>query len=219
MRWMVAGVLLLWVGFAEPAAADDTPPVSARPEWKIYDQNLDPGANYVVYKRKPTGSDYYAYRLEAVIDAPPAVVAAAGRANIADPTAAQENMKKTLLHDDGEVLLVYTYIDLPMVSDRDVTTRAQRSFDPQTGTYRVEWRATDEGPPPKKGVVRLQESSGFWTFAPLEGGRTRATYESHTEIAGSIPVWIVNSLMTDTVVDGIVRLRARIDGDGGGEGG
>jgi len=219
MRWLVAGMLLLSAGLAERAAADTAPDVSATPEWRLHDQSDDPAAGYVVYKRKPPGSDYHAYRLEAVLDAPPAVVAAAARANIADPAAAQSNMKKTVLHDDGEVVVVYTYIDLPLVSDRDVTTRARRSFDPQTGTYRVEWRATDEGPTPRKGVVRLEQSSGFWAFAPLEGGRTRATYESHTEIAGSIPIWLVNSIMTDTVVDGIMRLRARVDGDRGAEDG
>ena len=218
MHWVVAGVLLLWGLFTEPAAADSPPAVSARPEWKLHDRNEDPAEGYTVYRRKPPGSDYYAYRLEAVIDAPPAVVAAAGRATIADTDDIQDNMTRTLLSDDGEVLLVYTYIDLPMVSDRDVITRAQRSFDPQTGTYRVEWRASDEGPPPKRGVVRLAESSGYWTFAPHGSGRTRATYESHTEIAGSIPTWIVNSLMNDTAIDGIVRLRTRLDRDGGGEG-
>lgn len=219
MRWLVVGLILLWAGWIDAAAADNPSVASGQRDWQIHDRNDEPGADYVVYRRKPTGSDYYAYRLEAVIDAPPAVVAAAGRANIADPSAAQANMTKTLLSDNGDVVVVYTYIDLPMISDRDVTTRAERSFDPITGTYRVEWAATDEGPPPKKGVVRLQQSTGFWIFAPLEGGRTRATYESHTEIAGSIPVWIVNSLMTDTVVDGIVKLRARIDGDRRGEGG
>jgi len=219
MHWIAVGLVLLWAGGAEAAAAEAPSAVSAQPDWQIHDRNDEPDSGYVVYRRKPAGSDYYAYRLEAVIDAPPAVVAAAGRANIADPSAAQENMTKTLLSDDGDVVVVYTYIDLPMISDRDVTTRAERSFDPQTGSYRVEWAATDEGPPPKKGVVRLHQSTGFWLFAPLEGGRTRATYESHTEIAGSIPVWLVNSMMTDTVVDGIVRLRARVDGGRGGEGG
>ena len=210
MRWKLAGVLLLLVGPPGGSAAEGVPGIAAQPEWRLHDRNDDPEDGYVVYKRKPQGSDYDAYRLEAVIDAPPAVVVTALIANIADPAAAQPNMEKTIVRDDGDVVVVYSYIDLPLVSDRDVTTRAQRSFDPQTGTYRIEWKATDEGPAPKPGVVRLEQSTGSWTFAPLEGGRTRAVYESHTEIAGSIPIWLVNSLVTGTVVDGIVSLRAFI---------
>jgi len=205
-----ARFLLLLLVLAPAVQAEVAPNAADVADWQLHDRNDDPGSGYVVYRRKPPGSDYYAYRLEAVIDAPPAAVAAAGRADIADPTTAADNMERTILSDDGEVIVVYTYIDLPLVSDRDVTTRAQRSFDPETGTYRVEWQATDAGPPPRKGVVRLQESSGHWIFSPLEGGRTRAVYESHSEAAGFIPAWLVNSFMTDMAVDGIVNLRARL---------
>lgn len=211
MLKQAAGLLFFLLALAPAAHAEVSPSHADAPAWQMYDRNDDPRAGYIVYRRKPPGSDYFAYRLEAVIDAPPAAVAAAGRADIADPSTAADNMERTVLSDDGEVLVVYTYIDLPLVSDRDVTTRAQRSFDPDTGTYRVEWHATDAGPPPRKGVVRLQESSGRWIFSPLEGGRTRAVYESHSEAAGSIPAWLVNSFMTDMAVDGIVNLRARLE--------
>ena len=166
----------------------------------------------------PPGSDFDAYRLEAVIDAPPAVVAAAARADMADPAAAPANSEKTVLRDEGDEVVVYTYADLPMVSDRDVITHARQSFDAQSGTHRLEWRATDEGgPAPKEGVVRIEQSSGSWTFSPLDGGRTRAVYENHSDLAGSIPAWVINPLMTEAVVDGLVRLRARVGRDAGGE--
>jgi hypothetical protein len=32
-------------------------------------------------------------------------------------------------------------------------------------------------------------------------------YVSHTEIAGSIPAWVINSVMSDTMVQGIEGLR------------
>jgi hypothetical protein len=75
---------------------------------------------------------------------------------------------------------------------------------------------TDEGPPPKEGVIRVEKSDGAWHFEPLAGGRTRVTYESHTEIAGSIPAWLVNSLMNQTVVEGFEGLRSKLVSQRGG---
>jgi hypothetical protein len=124
-----------------------------------------------------------------------------------DPEERQSNTEKSILRDDDELILVYSYISLPLVSDRDVTTESERSHDPETGSYRLAWRASDKGPPPKRGVVRLPRSDGSWTFAPLQGDRTFAVYESHAEIGGAMPAWLVNSMMTDTMVQGIVGLR------------
>ena len=107
--------------------------------------------------------------------------------------------------------MLYSYIEVPLVADRDVTTRAEESVDPETGSRRFDWRATDEGPPPKRGVVRLQKASGSWEFTPLPDGRTRAVCESHTEIGGSIPSWLVDRVSRNTVVEGLVLLRARLD--------
>jgi hypothetical protein len=71
----------------------------------------------------------------------------------------------------------------------------------------MSWKATNEGPPPKDGVIRLNRSEGFWRFTPTPEGNTLAVYVSHTEIAGSIPAWVVNSVMSDTMVQGIEGLR------------
>lgn len=221
-RAMLRGIitcvfLLLPLGAAAEdvvTGTDGRPEPSDDSEWRLHDRDDDPETGYVVYTRRPRGSSYDAYRLEAAIDAPPALVAAAARAEMADPHSGQSNVEKTIVRDVGDELVVYSYADLPLVSDRDVTTRIHRSFDPQSGTYRLEWQATDEeGPPPKPGVIRIEHSSGSWTFSPLEGGRTRAVYENHNDLAGSIPGWLINSLMTDSVVDNIVKLRARVRGD------
>lgn len=207
---MVAGLLMTAVA-AGPMRAGSLPDVSARSPWIVQERNDDPDNGYVLYRRELPGSDFTAFRLEATLDAPASLVADAARKNVADPAAGPRNMTKTILRDDGDVTVVYSYIDMPLVSDRDVTTRAVRSFDPDSGVYRVEWNATDEGPAPREGVVRLEKSSGSWVFTPLPDGRTHAAYESHAEIGGSIPAWLLNSLMNDTVVDGIVHLRARVE--------
>jgi len=193
--------------------ADELPDVSAHSPWMLHERNEDAQAGYVTYRRELPDSEYSVWRLEAVIDATPDAVALAAQRNVGDPDAGPSYMRKRILRDDGEITIVYTYIDMPLVSDRDVTTRAVRSFDAQTGSHRVEWQTSDEGPEPQAGVVRLEKSSGSWVFSPLPDGRTSAVYESHTEIGGAIPAWLVDSLMKDTVVDAIVTLRARVERD------
>jgi hypothetical protein len=209
MRTLLAGSLLFLLLPTGAAAA-----VTCETEWQLLDRVDPPESGHLLYKCRPAGSDFDAYRLEAVMDAPPAAVAAAARAQMADPTSAPDRAEKTVLRDEGDEVVVHTYARLPLVSDRDVITRARQSFDAEQGTHRLEWHATDkEGPPPKEGVVRVHSSSGSWMFTPLDGGRTRAIYESHNDLAGSVPAWLINSLMTDAVVDNLARLRARVERD------
>jgi hypothetical protein len=194
------------------AGADDLPEVGARPpQWSLHDRRDDPAGGFAVYRQELPGSEIPAYRLEAVLDAPPEAVAAAAARTAADPEARDANMEKTVLRDDGDVIVVYSYIHMPLVADRDVITRAELSRDPATGIHRMRWRVSDEGPPPKPGVVRLTDSSGAWEFSPLAGERTRVVYENHTDIGGSIPGWIVEPMMDDTVVQNFVRLRERVE--------
>lgn len=211
--WLVATALLV----GGPAAAGSLPEVSAYSGWEVHERNDDPAAGWVLYKRRLADSDFEAFRLEAVIDAPPDLVASSFRKNISDPRVSQRHARKTVLRDEDDVVVVYSYIDMPLVSDRDVISRCERDDDPEQGGYRYRWFATDEGPAPLDGVIRLEKSDGSWEFRPapgaVSGDRTFAVYESHTEVGGAIPAWLVNSLMLDTVVDGVVKLRARVDQD------
>lgn len=222
MREGIAGcgsALLLLL--AVPVASEDLPAVSAhRPEWKIADQSDDPDTGYVMYKRRHPDSNFDAYRLEAVIDAPPSDVAAAARRNVVDTELTGATSKKVILRSKDDVTYIYSYIDLPMmVSDRDVVTRAEALYDRESGVYRLVWTATTEaGPPPKKGVVRLTQSRGSWEFSPLGANQTRAVYENHTDLGGRIPAWIVNPLMDAQVTRNLADLRetvARNRGRGG----
>lgn len=193
-------------------ATPDLPEVGARPPWTLLSRSDDPGAGYVIEKRKVAGSDFPTFRLEAILDSPPDVVARVAVKNLSDPDYHQDNTEKAILRDDSEGLVVYSYIyiNTPFVSDRDIISKIDRSYDLETQVHRLSWKAIDEGPPKKDGVIRLDRSEGSWTFSPEAGGKTRAVYESYTEIAGYIPAWIVNSTMSKTMVQGIEDLRTAV---------
>lgn len=205
--WMTAIVFtVLGPGMT---VAEDLPDVSAQVPWTLFDRSDTAGAEYVVYTRKPVGSEFSAYRIEAVLDSPLARVARVAEMNLADPEFRPKNTIKTILKNDDEALLVHSHIKInaPFISDRDVISRVERSFDPETQTHILKWSATDEGMPPQDGIVRLDRSDGYWQFTPTNDNKTQAVYVSHTEIAGAIPAWVVNSIMSDTMVQGIEGLR------------
>lgn len=215
---------LCWLAFVFPNAApvlsEDLPDVSARPPWTLITQTDDLQSGYVLYQRNTIDSDAATYRLEAIVDSAPDLVALAVASYIVDPAYSQANTDKTILRNDEDVIVVYSYIhiDAPFVSDRDVISRIERSHDPATKVYRLAWRVIDEGGPAKKdGVIRLERSDGSWTFSPNDDGTTRAVYESHTEIAGFLPTWLVNAQMTQTMLEGIEGLRKAVDRQRQGE--
>jgi hypothetical protein len=210
--WLPLRVVILVAASLGVAAAAALPEGAAQSSWTSTERIAGP-EGYRLFRSDFRDSDFPAYRLEATIEASAAAVAAAFRKNLVDPSVSPKNVVKTVLRAREGVIVLYSYIEVPLFSDRDVTTRVARSLDSETGIYRFEWQATDVGPPPVHGVVRLQESSGSWVFTPLADGRTSAVCESHTEIGGVVPAWLVNSFTGDTVVDGLVLLRARVERD------
>lgn len=200
------------LALSSTARAEDLSDVSAPSPWTVHETNDDAENGYVVYTRKPAGSKFSEYRIEAVVNYPTAVVAAVAVKNLADPEFRPKGTIKTIIQNDEEALLVHSHIAInaPFVSDRDVVTRVEQTFDSLTATHSIVWRATNEGPPPRDGVVRLDRSDGYWSFTPEDENRTKAVYVSHTEIAGSIPAWVINSVMSTTMTEGIEGLRASL---------
>lgn len=210
IRAAASGIgIALVIAVVGVAQADDLPDVSARAPWTLYDRNDAAGSEYVVYVRKPPGSEFSAYRIEALLDSPIEEVAKVAAQNLADPDYRPKNTIKTILKNDPDALLVHSHIEIhaPFVADRDVISRVTQSYDPATKNYLLRWSATNEGPPPKQGVIRLERSDGYWSFTPTDDNKTHAVYVSHTEIAGAIPAWVVNSIMSETMVDGMEGLR------------
>jgi len=196
-----------------PSAGGEPPDVDARPPWTLIGRDDDARTGYALYQQEHPDSNIATYRLEAIVDSPPDVVATAATKFVADPEFRAPNTDKTVLRADEDSILVYSYIhiDAPFVSDRDVISLVERTYDPDSLTHRIAWRATDEGPPTKEGVVRLELSEGSWTFTPVEPGATRVVYTNRADSAGFLPVWLVRSQMQKTMVDGIAGLREAVE--------
>ena len=86
---------------------------------------------------------------------------------------------------------MYQRLNLPVISDRDFTLVVHWGHEP--GTQWVTFDAASaQGPPPRRGIVRVTEHSGSWQLVPVEGGRaTFVRFQSRIDFSGSVPRWMV----------------------------
>jgi len=96
-----------------------------------------------------------------------------------------------VLSREGQTLVVYQRLNLPVVSDRDFAMRVRWGTEGETHWIRF---GTDDvqAPAPRKGVVRVASHHGYWELKPVNGGKaTRAFYRFRIDLAGSIPKSLV----------------------------
>jgi hypothetical protein len=87
-------------------------------------------------------------------------------------------------------LLVYLRLNMPIIDDRDYTLAVR--WDIRDDVRRIYFRASRQGPKPRRGVVRMTLNEGSWQLKPIRGGRaTFARYQLKMDIAGWVPTWLV----------------------------
>ena len=49
----------------------------------------------------------------------------------------------------------------------------------------------------KKGLVRVEYVQGAWILEDIGGGKTKLTYQIHSDPNGNVPYWVINSKMSE----------------------
>jgi hypothetical protein len=166
------------------------------PGWKRAKTERD----LTVFSRKARGSNIHETKAVGTFDAPPRVVWAA----IRDYDRYEEFIpyvkQSRIVEREGAVLHVHSELKLPIVSERDYVLRV---VDESKGDeYLATWTASDKGPPPRAGVIRITNTKGFWHLEPIDGGkRTRGTYYIFSDPAGALPAWVANRGNTTAIPD------------------
>ncbi len=182
-------------------------PVGAS-DWEAVDSLESRHGPYQLLRRQQAGSPVTEYRIEAELGVP---VERAVAAHVSPPPGGVPDDRR-ILSDDGEVQVVYMRISAPLIADRDLVLRRERSDDPETGLHRFAWRAVpDQGPPVPEGVVRIRRSEGSWEFRPAPAARTRVRFSSLTDVGGRVPAWVVNRVYRGRVLDEFETLLRKLD--------
>jgi START domain len=95
-------------------------------------------------------------------------------------------------------LYYYLEISVPWpASNRDLVVHLKVSQDPDTKIITIDAPAVPGLVPVKKGIVRVDESTGKWTITPLGTDQIRVEYVVHVNPGGSVPSWVVNLFATE----------------------
>ena len=180
------GLLLLGAG---NSPAQNPAPAG---EWKPASES----DGVTIYSRPRPGSSLREFKAIGLIDAPAQVVWNVTSDHDAYTSFMPYTVECRVLKREGNLFYLYQRISPLIVRDRDYTLRVvENSWRAGGGTaYSTQWTAANElGPPPKKGVLRVERCDGSWVIEPEARGKTRATYTIFTDTGGNLPAWVANA--------------------------
>jgi hypothetical protein len=123
-------------------------------------------------------------------DAPPAEVQAALLDYGAHTRVTARLAESRVLSRHAGEQVVYQYLKLPVIKDRDFTLRVTWSEANANGLrFSID---NSRGPGGTAKAVRMTVLNGRWDLEPIrEGTATRATYHVALDFSGSVPRWMV----------------------------
>ena len=160
-----------------------------------------------VYVRTVEGSRYKAFKAVAVVDAGLPSLAAILDHTEACPRWLHRCESGTLLEQMNDTeRLFHQVTDLPFPArTRDAIFYARVDY-LDGGRVLITLEARPDAYPATK-HVRIMEAAGTYLLEPLDGGRTRITWEQQADPGGRLPAWIVNALLTDMPFKSMQALR------------
>jgi hypothetical protein len=95
-------------------------------------------------------------------------------------------------------LYYYCHVDVPWpADDRDFVAHLTVTQDPETKVVYIDGPAVAGMVPEKKGIVRINNSTGKWVITPDGFDHLKVEYTLHVEPGGKVPAWMVNIFATE----------------------
>lgn len=160
-----------------------------------------------VFTTDQPDSSFQAFKAEAVLDVPIENIMAV----MNNPGSCVEwvhNCSESSAFGDGDFHDRYAYSvnDMPWpVTDRDYVIRIRTRGEQSDGEVVMDLNAIPDRRDEEDGHVRVDKSDTLYRFIP-EGSQTRMIWVQHTEPNGSIPGWLVNSLLVDIPIRSMEQL-------------
>lgn len=167
--------------------------------WKLEKQDGD----VIAYTTAVPGSDFRAYKIEAIVESTLAGIVAHQKdaANFPkwmDGIKSSECFKET---DDS----YYTHNIAPApwpVKDRDSVIESLISQDPETLEVNIRFTNKNDLIKPLKGHERVASVNGEWIFTPIYEndaytGKVKLAYINHANPGGKVPGWLANNFAID----------------------
>jgi START domain-containing protein len=169
------------------------------------------GHGVKVYVKNIEGSKVKAFKGVTVVNAKIEVIGAllrdipAGTKWMADVETAK------MLKDNGnDSFLIYTVINPPVVSRRDLVTLSTTVKNLKKGVIVVNLKQIKGHLPKKSGIVRLPFFKGRFILKYLSRDKTLVTYEVQSDPGGNIPGWVVNMTSKDMPYKTLIGMKKMV---------
>ncbi len=165
-----------------------------------------------VYTRKVVGSRFKEYRAVTKIKATLSSLVALVDDMEACPLWIHTCKKgKLLKRISGMKTYAYTISNAPWpVSDRDAAVCKIISQNPEDRVVTIMIKGVPRYIPERPGLVRVKKIEGYWRFTPLDNDIIEVVYLVHSEPGGSLPSWLVNSVVVDQPYYTLVNMKEAV---------
>ncbi|HEY3452262.1 MAG TPA: hypothetical protein VGK67_38310 [Myxococcales bacterium] len=96
---------------------------------------------------------------------------------------------REVLEEKDHERITHDVINTPVFSDREYVAQTRREKK-DDGSCEVRVGLANDRVDPIDGLVRVPKLGVLWRFTPSEAGKTKITYQIHTEAGGSIPAFM-----------------------------
>lgn len=187
--------------------------VSFANEWQLVKERND----IKVYTREVEGSDFLEFRGETAVEGTVAALVAILYDTQNCPAWLHEcSFGMTLEEVTFEENYIFEIYDLTFpVSDRGVILHSKLSWRGDSAsleTYEVQ-TFCDRTPVSRCQEVKrldvtpIKRSRGQYTFNRLDDNKTNVTWQQHVEPGGTLPTWLVNSMVVDLPYETLLALQ------------
>lgn len=134
-----------------------------------------------------------------------------------DPVKRKKFMKRSIEVSNiksisSKEIITYNLGDAPWpVTDRDNVTRSLKTT-PSEGVVLITMSSLPDYIPHKKGIVRVPRTKGHWKFTDLKNGTIKIEQQSVADLGGSVPDWVVNSVIVEGPFDTLKGMRDLLEG-------
>ena len=112
-----------------------------------------------------------------------------------------------------EEMVIYTVNEAPWpVTNRDVYIRSTMTAN-ANGVVTSSIKAEADYGDVNDDYVRMPSVNGHWTFTPQAEGVVEVVYQVHANPGGSLPDWLVNSIVVETPMETLTNLHEKVQED------
>jgi hypothetical protein len=106
----------------------------------------------------------------------------------------------------------YSEISLPWpAQNRDFVAHLTITQNPVTKVMTIDGPSVTGFVPVKSGIVRVNNSKGYWVITPLANTQIRVEYSLHVDPGGALPAWLVNMFATEGPFKMFKNLRSQLE--------